>query len=286
MSGPATQLKRVVLKRAGQAYLAGAAPADAVMVADAVHDLGHRATLCYWNAPGDDPADITALSTATVEAAGERASWTDVAVKAPALKFDEGLVTGLAERCRDRGVRLWFDSHAPAFTDQTLDLAEAVSARGCHVGVALPARWLRSQADAARAMAAGLAVRVVKGQWPDPEAHDDVRASYLSMVERLAGQASFVGLATHDDWLLQEASGVLRETTTPFEIQLLHGLSPRRALVLSRTHDIPVRFYIPFGHPSLVYSFRTIWENRRHAAWLAQDLVLGSRKGSLLRHHR
>ena len=70
MSGPATQLKRVVLKRAGQAYLAGAAPADAVMVADAVHDLGHRATLCYWNAPGDDPADITALSTAAVEARG------------------------------------------------------------------------------------------------------------------------------------------------------------------------------------------------------------------------
>lgn len=231
MSGPATQLKRVVLKRAGQAYLAGAAPADAVMVADAVHDLGHRATLCYWNAPGDAPEDITAQSTAAVE-------------------------------------------------------AEAVSARGCDVGVALPVRWLRSPDDAARAMSAGLAVRVVKGQWPDPDAHDDVRARYLSMVERLAGQASFVGLATHDDWLLQEASGVLRETTTPFEIQLLHGLSPRRALVLSRTHDIPVRFYIPFGHPSLVYSFRTIWENRRHAAWLAQDLVLGSRKGSLLRHHR
>jgi proline dehydrogenase len=286
MSGPATQLKRVVLKRAGQAYLAGATATDAVMVADAVHDLGHRATLCYWNAPGDDPALIAAQVTAVVEAAGERASWADVAVKAPALGFDAGLITALAEMCRDRGVRLWFDSHAPAFTDQTLDLAEAASGLGCEVGVALPARWLRSTDDIARATAAGLAVRLVKGQWPDPEATDDVRARYLSMVERLAGRAPFVGLATHDDWLLQEASALMRESPTPFEIQLLHGLSPRRALVLARTHDIPVRFYIPFGHPSLVYSFRTIWENRRHAAWLAQDLVLGSRKGSLLRHHR
>lgn len=286
MSDPVTQLKRAVLKRAGQAYLAGPAPSDAVLVADGVHVRGHRATLSYWNAPEDPPAHINAQTATVVRAAGERAAWADVAVKAPAMKFDADLVTDLAEESRDRGVRLWFDSHAPAFTDQTLDLAETASSVGCEVGVALPARWRRSAEDADRATSAGLAVRIVKGQWADPDARDEVRAMYLSLVERLLGRASFVGLATHDDWLLQQASGMLHGRSTPFEFQLLHGLSPRQALAIARAHEIPVRFYIPFGHPSLVYSMRTIWENRRHATWLAQDLVFGGRKGSLLRHGR
>ena len=83
MSGPATQLKRAVLKRAGQAYLAGAAPSDAVMIADAVHDLGHRATLCYWNAPGDAqielrmvlPADGERAAAASPMCGGRRCAW-------------------------------------------------------------------------------------------------------------------------------------------------------------------------------------------------------------------
>lgn len=287
MTSPTTQLRHMVLKRAGQAYLAGDTASSAVAAAETTHGLGHNVTLCYWNAADDSPAYIADQDVVLVDAAADRSSWADVAIKAPALAFDSELVAGLATRCHEGGVRLWFDSHAPAFADRTLNLAQSVSETGCDVGIALPARWRRSRDDAERALDAGLAIRFVKGQWPDPEApSSDARGGYLSLLEVVAGRARFVGLATHDDWLLQEAAAGLAGSGTAFEIQLLRGLSPRRALALAREREISVRFYIPYGHPSLVYSFRTMWENRRHAAWLAQDLLLGSRKGTLLGHHR
>ena len=163
VSGVAARAKRAVLRRAGRAYLAGATLTEAVVAAEAVHGRGHAATLSYWNGEGDTPADVTRHATGMVDAAGVRDSWCDVAVKAPALRYDEALVARLAERCRDRGVRMWFDSHQPHTADRTLELDRTAASLGCEVGVALPARWRRTAEDGLRAVDSGWAVRVVKG---------------------------------------------------------------------------------------------------------------------------
>lgn len=73
------------------------------------------------------------------------------------------------------------------------------------IGVALPARWGRSLEDADAAVAGGLAVRVVKGEWPDPDRDLDPRRAYLELIDRLAGRARHVGVATHDRELAREA---------------------------------------------------------------------------------
>jgi proline dehydrogenase len=286
VSGIATQAKKAVLKRAGRAYLAGPTLQDAVTVADAARRDGHAATLSYWNGEGDTRADVTARVTAMVEAAGQRASWCDVAVKVPALAYDHVAVAGLAGQCADRGVRMWVDSHQSYTADRTLELAEAAAVLGCEVGVALPARWGRTRADAQRVADAGLAVRLVKGQFRDEETggHDDVRGAFLTLVDALAGRARFVALASHDDWLLEQACSRLAGSGTPFEIQLLHGLPARRALEVARAAEAPVRIYAPFGHPSLVYSVRTMWENRRLVGRFAQDVVFGGRSAEMSRH--
>lgn len=285
VSGIGTRTKKAVLKRAGRAYLAGPALPQALVVAETVHARGHAATLSYWNGEGDTPADVTARATAMVDAAGERAAWCDVAVKVPALAYDTALVERLAEQCRDRGVRMWVDSHQSYTADRTLELAGAAAALGCDVGVALPARWKRTRDDAAHAVTAGFAVRLVKGQFRDEDSagRDDVRRSYLDLVEEFAGRASFVALASHDDWVLQHACERLAGTGTPFELQLLHGLPARRALEVARSGDVPVRFYAPFGHPSLVYSVRTMWENRRLVGRFAQDVMFGGHGPAMLR---
>lgn len=282
MSGVATRAKGAVLRRAGRAYLAGPTLPEALRVAEAVHSRGHAATLSYWNGEGDTPLDVSGRATAMVEAAGERDSWCDVAVKAPALGYDPALVSGLAEACRDHGVRLWFDSHQPHTADRTLDLAAKAAALGADVGVALPARWRRALEDAARAVEAGWGVRLVKGQFRESRVScPDVRQSYLDLVDALAGRAPFVALASHDDWVLERACARLAGTSTLFEVQLLHGLPARAALSVATAEHAPVRYYAPFGHPSLVYSVRTMWENRRLAARFAEDVLLGGRSTAL-----
>jgi proline dehydrogenase len=287
VSGVATRAKRAVLRRAGRAYLAGATLTDAVVEAEVVHGSGHAATLAYWNGEGDTPADVTRHATGMVDAAGVRASWCDVAVKVPALRYDQGAVARIAERCRSRGVRMWFDSHQPHTADRTLELAETAAALGCEVGVALPARWRRTAEDGLRAVDAGWAVRVVKGQFRDSDGEGhDVRHRFVELVDQLADRHSYVAVASHDEWVLEQACRRLARSTTPFEVQLLHGLPAAGALRVAAAGEVPVRIYAPFGHPSLVYSVRTMWENRRLAARFAEDLVLGGRSSSLLHPRR
>jgi hypothetical protein len=81
-------------------------------------------------------------------------------------------------------------------------------------------------------------------------------------------------VATHDAALLGEALRRLARAGTPCEAQLLLGLPLQAPLAAARQVSRPVRFYVAYGHPSLVYSPQSLWENRRIALWLAQDLVL------------
>jgi proline dehydrogenase len=279
-TSPARRLWRSVLDHAGRAYLAGPDLAQALAVADALRTAGHATTLCYWHAEDEPTKAVAAQVMATVAAATQRHGTCDVAVKAPGLGLDGALIGEVARACRDGGVRLWFDSHGTDVADTTLALATGAAAQGADVGVAVPARWRRSALDLVRAREVGLWVRLVKGQWPDGEPVDgDVGERFLSLLHELAGSGR-AAVASHDTSLLEHALGDPAEATCsgrPAEVQLLHSVPSRGAVALAADRGVPVRFYVPFGHPSLVYSPRNVWENRRIAWWLARDVVRAAR---------
>ena len=137
--------------------------------------------------------------------------------------------------------------------------------------------------DAGGAASAGLDVRVIKAEWPDDRSAGSLseavfRASFgAALVEELAGASVRVMVATHDPVLLDSAVGRLRAAGTPCEIELLLGLPARRALAVAAHHGVPVRFYLPYGHPSLVYSPSSILRRPRLAVPLAQGVLLGGR---------
>lgn len=231
-------------------------------------------TLCYWHAEAEPPRTVAMQVMAMAAAARQRRSWCDIALKAPGLGLDSSLVDDVAQGCREADVRLWFDSHGTDAAELNLELAMQAAAAGGEVGVAVPARWQRSRLDASRAREAGLWVRLVKGQWPDDEPSQvDVRDMLLSLLQELAGSGR-VAIASHDTVLLRRA---MEGVAAPTEVQLLHAVPSRDAVSLAAASGVPVRFYVPFGHPSLVYSPRNVWENRRIAWWLARDVLRASR---------
>jgi proline dehydrogenase len=215
-----------------------------------------------------------------VEAAAARGPWCDLAVKVPALSFDRALVHDVAERCRALGLRIWFDSHDPLTADATFDLAESAAALGCTVGIAVPARWSRSAKDVVRAQESGLDVRLVKGQWADPSwIVPDVRRAMLELLEQVAEHPGCVAVASHDVRLVGAAlARRANHGGQPTEIQLLEAVPGDAVIDLAGRYGVPVRFYEPFGHPSLVYSLRNVWENRRIAWWFARDALVGRRR--------
>jgi proline dehydrogenase len=112
-----------------------------------------------------------------------------------------------------------------------------------------------------------LRVRVVKGQWADPDYRArDQRKRFLDVVDAAAG-AEHVGIATHDAPLAIAA------------VQRLRGAGHERLLGLPwRAADLePTRIYVPFGHAYLPYAIGRARANPRLALWVARDVIRGRR---------
>ncbi|RVU07199.1 proline dehydrogenase [Novosphingobium umbonatum] len=202
---------------------------------------GMRATYGYFPAQQSDPDQVMAANQAMLAALRGQGGDARLAVKAPHLGFDAGRIAALAGH-----VPLIFDAHAPAQADATLALATALGEQGA-VGCALPARWRRSMADAADLRDGPLILRVVQGEWADPDGSAPDKVAYLELVRALAGRRAMVGIATHDPTLGQAAMQLLLEAGTPCEWELLRGLPRRRCRILAQHLGVPVRLYWPFG---------------------------------------
>ncbi|MGH9869606.1 MAG: proline dehydrogenase [Candidatus Polarisedimenticolia bacterium] len=274
-------LKRLALLASGRVaavaarpYVAGATLEAAMTVCGRLGRRDLKVSLAYWNTGEESPADVACVYRAALEAlSGIHGGC--LSMKAPALGFaDEHLGTILAD-ARGTGVRLHFDSMALDSADATHACIERAARQGTSIGCTLPARWRRSQQDVNRALRLGIPVRLVKGQWEDQEFRGEVRASFLELVERLAGTGARVGVATHDLVLARRALQRLRSSATRCELELLYGLPMRPLLHLAREMRVPVRVYIPHGHGWLPYALSRIRDNPRIAWWMLRDLVRG-----------
>jgi proline dehydrogenase len=219
--------------------------------------------LAYWDGPEDPPSKVEASSLAVLEGLAENGLDGYVSVKPAALGFARDRLERVLARAEELGLVVHLDSTGPEDAEPgwklLADLARPT------LGCTLPGAWSRSVADAQRAIDLGLRVRVVKGQWPEPEV--DERTGFLALVDALAGRAVHVAVATHDRPLAEEAIGRLTAAGTPVEHELMFGL-PRGG-----PSSVPTRVYIPFGHPYLPYAPGRARRSTRVAGWVLRDLL-------------
>jgi len=123
-------------------------------------------------------------------------------------------------------------------------------------------------------------VRLCKGIYLEPQdvAYQDyeaVRASYVRALEALLDAGCYVGIATHDEWLLGEARRLVAErglAREDYEFQMLLGVQRQRGdELVAEGHRL--RIYVPFGRQWYAYSLRRLQENPRIAGYIAADTV-------------
>jgi proline dehydrogenase len=202
------------------------------------------------------------------------------------LKFDPQLCRELIEQvvadARERGSFVRIDMEDSSTTDATLALYRQLRERGFdNVGIVLQAYLRRTAADvAALAGVEGLNVRLCKGIYVEPPElaftdPEQVRASYVSLLDRLLDAGAYVGIATHDEWLLERAleqvtrRGLGRED---YEFQMLLGVREERRDALVRAGH-RLRVYVPFGRQWYAYSLRRLQENPSIAGYIAADTI-------------
>jgi proline dehydrogenase len=150
----------------------------------------------------------------------------------------------------------------------------------------LQASLRRTVADAEAL--AGASVRICKGIYLEPEAiqyRDDrqVQESFVRSLEVLLDGGSYAAIATHDEWLVDEALRLIRErglAEDRYEFQMLLGVRPELGdRIVAGGHRL--RIYVPYGRQWYEYSLRRLQENPRIAGYVAGDLGRSLLRGRL-----
>jgi len=236
-------------KRAAGAYLGGETLDEALGVAKRLQTEGLATTLGYWDTGADNA--ISGIYQNAMDRLGASGLQSYLSLKPPALRFSRDSARALGRAATLQAMRLHCDCHGPDTADMTRAFAEALgeSLPPQLVGFALPGRWQRSLQDADWAMAQGFNIRVVKGQWPDPE--DRTRGlgqGFLAVIDRLcAGSPYHVAVATHDAPLAREAITRLQAAGVSHEIEVLLGYPAGPILGWAKDAGIKTRIYVPYG---------------------------------------
>ncbi|MEY2686185.1 MAG: hypothetical protein RL375_383 [Pseudomonadota bacterium] len=209
---------------------------------------GLQPTLAYFSEVGESPRLVADACLNCVDALSSFGGQGVLSLRASALGYDADLLVQVLRHAHDARVAVQFDSQGPDSAHAVFTSVRAHQMHHDQLGVTLPGRWTRSRADADLACELGMRVRVVKGQWADPLCPQfDERAGFLGLINRLAGKARHVSIATHDAPLARTALKRLLDAATPCELELTHGLPQQAAVHVARSLGVPVRNYFAYG---------------------------------------
>jgi len=124
-----------------------------------------------------------------------------------------------------------------------------------------------------------LSFRLCKGIYVEPEAiaykkYEEINQHFLEDLEFMLKNKIYVGIATHDRYLVDEAYKLLKKYNVPgsmYEFQMLYGVTPRlRDSIAGDGHTM--RVYVPFGKQWFGYSTRRLKENPKMASHIIKAL--------------
>jgi proline dehydrogenase len=265
-------------QRAARNYVAGMGLEDALRLASQAAARGQASTLCYWNRREDTPAQVQRTCLEALEGMAALGGDSYLSLKATALGFEPERLRAVGERARERGLPVVFDAMWPEAADSIQRAIDTLLPVHRELGCALPGRWRRSLRDVEWALERGLRVRVVQGQWEEgPGLGQDGREGFLALIERLAGRARHVSVATHNVTLAHESLRRLTEAGTRCELEQLLGYPLGGGLEVARRFSVPVRLYLPFGHAHLPYRLSQAASQPWVVRQLLMDLAPGKR---------
>jgi proline dehydrogenase len=174
-------------------------------------------------------------------------------------------------------IRIDMEDHT--CTDTTLDLYKSVRRDFENAGVAIQAYLRRSQADVLELVKQRANFRLCKGIYIEPEAiafkgREEIRNNFLSLLRIMLDRGAYVGVATHDDVLIDASCRIIAErklSPDKYEFQMLLGVREKLRLKL-RENGHRVRVYVPFGRQWYPYSVRRLKENPAIAGYALKTL--------------
>jgi proline dehydrogenase len=281
---------RPVVQKLSSRYIAGPGLKDARETVRCLNAQGKKATIDVLGEEITTAEEAAAIVRAYQDVFADiyecgLASGVSVKVTALGLKLGYDLCRAnletVVEDAAARGNFVRIDMEDSSTTDDTLRLYRDLRSAGHdNVGVVLQASLRRTVADVHDLAPLKPSVRLCKGIYIEPPEiafrdFDAVRANFVKALEELLDAGCYVGIATHDEWLVSEGLRLVGErglAPEEYEFQMLLGV--RRDLgdrLVAGGHRL--RIYVPFGRHWYAYSLRRLQENPKIAGYIAADTI-------------
>ena len=172
-----------------------------------------------------------------------------------------------------------FDMEDSSCTSDTIEIFQQLQKEFPRIGIVLQAYMRRSEDDVKALVQNKTNFRLCKGIYKEPEhvalqGREEVQKNFVSLLELMLKNQSYVGIATHDSVLVDAAYRLIDEMQLrkdQYEFQMLLGVRPELRRKLVRDGH-KVRLYVPFGANWYGYSTRRFKENPEIAGYVFKAL--------------
>ena len=266
-------IKEKIVEIIGKRHVAGENLIDALKTSNWAFNNNWGSAISAWTSDNEDKFSVANKYKEIINVITKGKLNSYVSIKPHSMNYDLELLDSMIVDLKNSKIRVHIDSLFPETADKTLKFFVDAKSKYDNIGYTLPSRWKRSLDDAEVLIKHNAAVRIVKGQWIDPDNPDiDPRKNYIDLVKKLTNKVPMIGIATHDKEVAIAAIDILKNSTTKFELEQFFSL-PLITKKISKTHNAPVRIYVPYGTGYLPYNTNQMRVRPAILFWLLRDLL-------------
>lgn len=167
----------------------------------------------------------------------------------------------IVNRAKELGIFIWMDMESPSHISSSIDIYLDVYEHYKNIGICLQANMERTRADMLRILKAKGKIRLVKGAYNgDFKDWEDVEISFSRLMRLLFAKGNNFAIATHDEFMIEEAKVLQERYSRDFEFQFLRGVKRKFKLRLAKSFQ--VADYTPFGRDVISYAWRRFKEKK------------------------
>jgi proline dehydrogenase len=190
----------------------------------------------------------------------------------------------IVKKAGELGQFVRIDMEDSPYTTKTINLYKEAFKEYQNCGVVIQAYMRRSWEDVSELAKSKTNFRLCKGIYIEPEeiaykGKQEIRDNFLKLLRLMFENNCYVGIATHDDYLIEGACKMIDEFKKEkheYEFQMLLGVRDKlRDRIVKDGHRI--RIYVPFGVHWYKYSIRRFKENPNMAGYAFKALFTGGR---------
>jgi proline dehydrogenase len=284
-------IPKAIVGRVARRYIAGTTLADGVRTVKRLNEAGMMTTMDLLGEDVNDDREALIVREnilPILRTIDENKLNSNVSIKPTqlGLSIDKELgyrnIRAVLDEARTLGNFVRIDMEDAQTTDTTLEVYRRLRSEGfTNTGVVIQSYLHRSQTDVRALVNEGANFRLCKGIYNESptiayKGRQEIRDNFMNLLQIILEGGAYVGIATHDDFLIDGAMNLIRKLglkPNQYEFQMLLGVREgKRDEIVRAGHRL--RVYVPYGEQWYAYSTRRLKENPAMAWYITKAIFV------------